>query len=161
MKTYRSLFLMIFVTMDIGLLLVTLQSVVAHAMLRRSDPAADAVLDSSPSEAVAWFSQALSTGSHLSVFDAQFRPVDKGATFIDASDATLMRIQLNALSPGRYTVNWKANSVDGHESSGAYDFFVRESPSASLNVIIGGVGLLIALMVMGFLLVKNRRRSGY
>lgn len=159
MKTYRSLFLMIFVI--IGPLLGVLQSVVAHAMLRRSDPAADAVLDSSPSEVLAWFSEALSTGSRLSIFDSNFRPVDKGATFIDASDATLMRIQLNALPPGRYTVNWKANSVDGHESSGAYDFFVRESPGLSLSVILGGVGLLIAILVMGFLMIKNKRKSSY
>ena len=152
---------MIFVTMDIGLLLFTLQSVIAHAALVRSDPPADGVLDSSPPEVFVWFSQALSTGSHLSVFDSHFQAVDKGATFIDASDATLMRAQLNSLSPGRYTVNWKANSVDGHGSSGSYDFFVRESPGISLDVIVGGVGVLLALVIVGFLVIRNRRQANY
>src|SRR5260221_1930187 len=162
MKTYRSLFLMIFVTMDIGLLLFAVQTVIAHAALVRSDPPADGVLDSSPPEVFVWFSQALSTGSHLSVFDSRFQSVDKGSTFIDASDATLMRAQLNSLPPGRYTVNWKANSVDGHASSGAYDFFVRESPSVSLDVIVGGVALLLALIVVvGFLVVRNMRRTEF
>jgi len=66
-----------------------------------SDPAAGAVLDHAPVEIFAWFSQPLSTGSRLSVFDDQFQPVDKGQTFIDASDATLMRTQVQHLEPGR------------------------------------------------------------
>src|SRR5258708_5613723 len=94
----------------------------AHAELRRSDPAASAVLDRAPMEVSAWFSSPLSTGSKINVFGAQFQQVDKGETFIDASDATRMRVELVALSPGRYTVNWKAVAVDGHVSIGSYDF---------------------------------------
>src|SRR5262245_5681007 len=80
----------------------------AHAELRRSDPEAGAVLDRSPMEVSAWFSSPLSTGSKIGVFDGQFQAVDKGETFIDASDATRMRAEVVSLSPGRYTVNWKA-----------------------------------------------------
>jgi methionine-rich copper-binding protein CopC len=154
MKIYRPLFLLA----CFGLLLLTLHSVLAHAALVRSDPSADAIVDSSPPEIFVWFSQALSTGSHLQIIDSQFREVDKGSTFIDASDATLMRIQLNGLPPGRYTVNWKAESVDGHESSGAYDFFVRESTGISSEVLIGGVVLLILGVGLVFMVLLGRRR---
>jgi methionine-rich copper-binding protein CopC len=128
----------------------------AHAVLQRSDPSAGQVLGQSPSEVFAWFSEPLSTGSRLSIFDAQFQTVDKGQTFIDASDATLMRAQVKFLAPGRYTVNWKANSVDGHESSGSYDFVVQEAPNYA-PIIIGGV--VVVLLAIGLLLTRVLSRK--
>jgi methionine-rich copper-binding protein CopC len=142
-----------------GLLALTVIPALAHAELLRSDPAAGAVLDHAPAEVFAWFSQPLSTGSRLSVFDSQFQPVDKGQTFIDASDATLMRTQVQPLAPGRYTVNWKANSVDGHESSGSYDFIVQEAPT-NTPLIIGAVALGIVIIgLIVSMILSNRKRS--
>src|SRR5579859_8190884 len=80
----------------------------AHAALVRADPAPDAILDRAPSAVYTWFSQPLSPGSHLSIFDAQFQTVDKGDTGIDDHDPTLMRVDIDDLAPGRYTVNWQA-----------------------------------------------------
>src|SRR5260221_5780996 len=150
MKIYRTFLLMI----ATGLITLMAIPALAHADLLRSDPAAGAVLDHAPSEIFAWFSQPLSTGSRLSVFDAQFQPVDKGQTFIDASDATLMRTQVQHLQPGRYTVTWKANSVDGHESNGSYDFIVQDSPNYT-PAIIGAVALVIMLIVVIVALLVN------
>src|SRR6187399_1642202 len=118
MKTYRFLFPILL----IGLLLLNAIPVVSEPKLRRSDPASDALLDGPPSEIFVWYSEALSTGSNLTIFDEQFQSVDKGQTFIDASDATLMRAPLTQLPPGHYTVKWKANSVNGHFASGTYNF---------------------------------------
>jgi methionine-rich copper-binding protein CopC len=129
--------------------------VLAHAALVHADPSPGAVLDRAPSVVFAWFSQPLSTGSHISIFDDQFQPVDKGQTFIDASDATLMRTELNPLAPGRYTVNWQAMSIDGHKSSGSYDFVVREGSDISPVVIGGGIGVL----ALGLLLIVLGRRT--
>jgi copper resistance protein C len=121
----------------------------AHAELRRSDPEADAVLDRAPMEVSAWFSSQLSTGSKIGVFDGQFQAVDKGETFIDASDATRMQTELVPLSPGRYTVNWKAVAIDGHVSSGSYDFTVRESSALSpLVIVVAAGGILIAAAIV-------------
>jgi methionine-rich copper-binding protein CopC len=143
----------------IGLLLVTFTPVVANAVLRRSDPSSGAVLDRSPVEVFVWFSETLSTGSQLSVFDEQFQPVDKGKTFIDASDATLMRVQLAPLGPGRYTVRWKASAIDGHMSSGSYDFTVRQDAGLSPALIAAGAGALLVVIALGALIGRRIVRA--
>jgi copper resistance protein C len=160
MKPYRFPLLLI-----LSSLLCTVVSILssrtlirAHAELRRSDPEAGAVLDRSPLEVSAWFSTQLSTGSKIGVFDGQFQAVDKGETFIDASDATRMRAEVMPLAPGRYTVNWKAVSIDGHVLNGSYDFTVRQSPWLSplaIAVIIGAVVLVVAI----FLLARRPPKS--
>jgi methionine-rich copper-binding protein CopC len=155
MKSYRlSLILVAFV-----LLFVTRSPILAYAELRRSDPPSGAVLDHSPVEVFVWFSEPLSTGSKLSVFDEQFQPVDKGTTFIDASDATLMRVQLAPLGPGRYTVNWTASTVDGRVSNGSYDFTVRESAGLSPALIAAGAGGLIVVVALVVLIGWRAVRS--
>ena len=143
----------------LGLLLASLAPLapaLGHASLVRSDPSAGEVVDRAPSEVFVWFSQQLSTGSKLTVFDGQFQAVDKGETFIDASDATLMRIQLAPLGPGRYTVNWKASAVDGHTSSGSFDFFVRDAGLSPLVFAGIAAGTLI---VLGLIFAISRARS--
>ncbi|MEP7289575.1 MAG: copper resistance CopC family protein [Chloroflexota bacterium] len=144
MKPYYSLLVMIiFVIVVIGPSMG--RYALAQSILRRSDPALDAVLDRPPSEVFVWFTEPLSTGSRLNVFDDQFQDVDKGQTFIDASDATLMRAQIRDLSPGRYTVNWKANTVDGREITGSYNFKVRSTPNMTLLI---GLGVLLMLSIV-------------
>src|SRR5688572_29347269 len=98
MKAYR-LFLIGSALLLALISLASIRHTLAHADLRRSDPAAGAILDRPPMEVSVWFSAPLSTGSKLSVFDAQFQSVDKGETFIDASDATRMRVELVPLTP--------------------------------------------------------------
>ncbi len=159
MKTYSLSALMVICTTAISLFVLTSKTTLAHAGLLRSDPPAGATLDRAPVEAFLWFSEPLSTGSHVSVFDTHFQPVDTGETFIDASDATLMRVKLQPLPPGRYTVNWKASSVDGHETSGSYDFFVAEPPGVPpLLAIVLGVLIAAVLILMLVNWVFNRLR---
>src|SRR5258708_3023773 len=101
MKSAR--FLLLPFTLMLGFALLPLVAIpaLAHAMLRRSDPAADAELDSSPSQVSTWFTQPLTTGSRLSIFDSQFQAVDQGSTYIDSSDATLMQMKLAGIGAGR------------------------------------------------------------
>jgi methionine-rich copper-binding protein CopC len=155
MKSYQLSVILI----AVGLLFVALSPIAANAELRRSDPSSGAVLERSPVEVFVWFSEPLSTGSKLSVFDEQFQPVDKGKTFIDASDATLMRVQLVPLGPGRYTVNWTASGVDGHVSSGSYDLIVREDTGLSPALIAAGAGTLIVVVVLVGLIGRRIGRS--
>src|SRR5881392_2912736 len=94
----------------------------AHAALVRAEPAPDAVLDHAPIEIRTWFSSPLIAGSRLKVFDSQFRAAAIGPTVIDSADPTLMHAPIEALQPGRYTVNWEATADDGHVSLGSYEF---------------------------------------
>lgn len=126
----------------------------AHAALVRADPAPDAILDRAPAAVYTWFSQPLSTGSRLSIFDAQFQTVDKANTMIDDHDSTLMHVDVDDLGPGRYTVNWQAVAIDGHSTTGSYDFIVRDTTTITLPVLIGG-GLVLGAAVV--LLVAFRR----
>ena len=146
---------------SISLMLVSIAMTVpalAHAALVRADPAPDAILDRAPSAVYTWFSQPLSPGSHLSIFDAQFQTVDKGDTAIDDHDSTLMRVDLNDLAPGRYTVNWQAIAVaDGHKTTGSYDFIVRDTTTFTLPVVIGGVVLGAAVVLM--IVMRQARRA--
>jgi methionine-rich copper-binding protein CopC len=141
----------------IGLLFLSFTHALAHAALVRSDPPAGATLDRAPSEVFVWFSEQLSTGSKLTVFDSQFQAVDKGETFIDASDTTLMRVQLAPLGSGRYTVNWKASAIDGHVSSGSFDFFVRDAGLPPLVIAALAAAVLIVLGVV-FAISRTRNR---
>ncbi len=70
-----------------------------------------------------WFAQELEPAfSTLSVQDAAGKRVDKG----DAKDAQdLMQVSLPVLAPGRYTVKWRALSVDTHVTEGDFSFEVQ------------------------------------
>jgi methionine-rich copper-binding protein CopC len=142
-------------------LFIPARPALAHAELRHSDPAPGATLDRPPTEVFVWFSMPLSTGSKLSVYDGQFQVADKGETFIDASDARLMRIRLGSIGPGRYTVVWKAAAVDGHVTTGSYDFYVRSGPELPVLAIAAGVGGAFLLLIVGLWLrsriIRNRR----
>jgi copper transport protein len=141
------------------ILAFTLSLASAHATLVRSDPPAGAVVDRPPGEIFTWFSQALSTGSKLSVFDEQFQSVDDGQTFIDASDATLLRVRLNSLIPGRYTVNWKTSAVDGHVSSGSFDFTVSPPSGPAPWMIAAAAGGIAAVAVLAWGLSRRSRSA--
>ncbi|HLY27356.1 MAG TPA: copper resistance CopC family protein [Aggregatilineales bacterium] len=159
MKSLRILLSPLALMLGCALLPLLAIPALAHAMLRRSDPPADAELDVPPTLVSAWFTQALTTGSRLSVFDSQFQAVDLGQTYIDASDATLMQIKLAPVAPGRYTVNWKAESVDGHESLGSFQFIVAPPPGTPWYVIAGvAVVVLVVGVVVGDLLLERFRR---
>lgn len=145
-------------------MLIPTRPALAHAELRHSDPAPGATLDRPPMEVFVWFSMPLSTGSKLSVYDGQFQAADMGATFIDASDARLMRIRLGSIGPGRYTVVWKSVAVDAHVTTGSYDFYVRSGPELPVFAIAAGVGASLLLVVVAFWLrrrIIRNRRQGY
>ncbi len=136
----------------------TLVPALAHAALVRADRAPDAILDRAPSSVYTWFSQPLSPGSHLKLFDAQFQVVDKGDTVIDDHDSTLMHVDLADLAPGRYTVNWQAATADGHTTTGSYDFIVRDTTAITPPVLIGG-GLILGVAVILLILMRRPRRA--
>ena len=138
--------------------LATIVPALAHAALVRADPAPDAILDRAPSVVYTWFSQPLSPGSHLNIFDAQFQIVDKGNTVIDTHDSTLMRVDLADLAAGRYTVNWQALTADGHTTTGSYDFIVRDTTAITMPVLIGG-GVILGVAVLLLILVRRPRHT--
>src|SRR5258708_8948548 len=96
----------------------------AHALLVRSDPAADAILQSPPTHVRLTFSENLNAGtSRAVVVDTTNRQVDDKNSTVNAGNAHEMDVGLPLLKAGTYVVAWRAQSADdGHITSGSLIF---------------------------------------
>jgi copper transport protein len=112
-------------------------SVSAHALLVRSVPAANAVLEQPPVQVELYFSEPLEpTLSSISVVDSNIRIVDAGDVRVDSTDPTRMTVTLHALPDGVYTVSWKAlSAIDGHQSGGTFPFAVGAASASAVQSI--------------------------
>jgi methionine-rich copper-binding protein CopC len=95
----------------------------AHALLDRADPRVGSTLTAAPSEVSLFFSQNLEAAfSTAEVTDASGQRVDEGKPRIEGN---VMRVQLRAIPPGAYRVEWHVLSVDTHTTEGRFSFEVR------------------------------------
>lgn len=95
----------------------------AHALLVRSVPEANAELQTPPTAIEMWFSEALeSSFSHARLLDAAGNEVTGvGPAAVHPEDPTHMTLPVAGLEPGIYTVVWTTLSqVDGHEWIGSF-----------------------------------------
>jgi len=109
----------------------------AHALLVRSVPAANAVLELPPVQVELYFSEQLEpTLSSISVVDSNIRIVDAGDVRVDSTDPTRMTVTLHALPDGVYTVSWTAlSAIDGHQSGGTFPFAVGAASASAVQSI--------------------------
>ncbi|MCE7987725.1 MAG: copper resistance protein CopC [Caldilinea sp. CFX5] len=115
------------------------RSALAHADLDRSDPAADALLTTAPTQVQLWFTQELfrrQGQNRIEVYAADGSRQEQGEAAIDDDDRTLLTVALQPdLPPGVYTVRWQAvSSEDGHESAGEFSFTVATGDAAAAPV---------------------------
>jgi methionine-rich copper-binding protein CopC len=104
-------------------LLLLPATVLAHAELETTTPDDGAVVEGTPTEIVATFSEALDDGSSLSLRDAAGDEVARSEP--DPDDPTRMVIaDVPELAPGAYTVRWTASSDDGHLERDTWSFTV-------------------------------------
>jgi methionine-rich copper-binding protein CopC len=97
----------------------------AHASLDRAEPAVGSTVHGSPPQLRLRFTQRLEPAfSKVQVRDRSGKQVDKGDPEVDRTDATLLRVSLPKLAPGRYRVKWRVLAVDTHVSEGAFTFDV-------------------------------------
>lgn len=109
----------------LGLGLALAPPAAAHDSLVASDPTADAVLGSAPSDVSLTFSgELLDVGATVMVVDSAGTD-HAGAPVVDGPRLTT---PLGALPDGSYTVRWRVVSSDGHPISGIIPFVVG-SPS--------------------------------
>jgi methionine-rich copper-binding protein CopC len=100
----------------------------AHAELRRAAPAAGATVSSGPAEVLVNFSEPLEPAfSSLMVRDVAGKRVDKADAHLDQTDRTTMRVSLQSLAEGAYTVTWRAVTADTHRTTGSFMFHVGGS----------------------------------
>ena len=100
----------------------------AHTVLTGSDPAADATLDTGPTRVTATFNEDLQpTFAAMTVVGPDGNLWSQGDTAVKGPTAG---VGLRPLGPsGRYTVNYRVTSDDGHVVSGSWSFTVRAATS--------------------------------
>jgi methionine-rich copper-binding protein CopC len=112
-------------------------SVSAHALLVRSSPEANAILQQAPVQVELFFSESLEPNlSSITVVDSNNLTVDAGDVRVDPSDPRRMTVTLHALTDGVYTVSWKAlSAIDGHQTVGTFPFAVGDASVAALESV--------------------------
>ena len=99
----------------------------AHAFLDRSEPRVGATVSAAPGELTLRFSEEIEPAfSTVKVLDAKGKRVDKADVRVDLADRTTLRVSLEALGPGVYTVMWRVISVDTHVTEGDFTFHVAQ-----------------------------------
>jgi methionine-rich copper-binding protein CopC len=106
----------------LALLTVLVTPALAHALLARSLPEANAALDRAPAQIELFFTETLEPSfSTITVFNSSAAQVDNGDSKLDPADHTHLTVSLRSLPDGVYTVAWKAlSAVDGHVTTGSF-----------------------------------------
>ena len=123
----------------------------AHALLVKSDPAANAILNAPPAQVKMWFSEDINPGtSRAVVVDTTNREVDNKDAHVSDDDSKEMIVTLPLLKAGTYVVVWRTQSADdGHIPGGSFIFRIA-APDGSVppvpatlpsGNIPGGAGL--------------------
>jgi copper resistance protein C len=100
-------------------------TVFAHAFLDHASPAVGSSVPSAPAAVTMWFTQQLEPAfTTATVTDKSGKNVDSGAAEVNPKDPMELRVPLNPLPPGTYTVAWHALSVDTHTTTGHFTFTV-------------------------------------
>ncbi len=95
----------------------------AHAFLEHAEPRVGSVVNVAPPELKLSFSEPIEPAfSSAKVLDGAGRRVDKGDVRVDPAERGVLRVSLQALPAGAYTVQWRAVSVDTHVTTGGFGF---------------------------------------
>jgi copper transport protein len=124
------------ITISLGLLLwsaIWAPPSHAHALLVRSQPAANTSLAQPPTSIEMWFSEPLEeTFTSARLLSSAGEELETGRPIVDPTDATHLSLPVGQLEPGFYTVAWQTLSqVDGHEWIGSFPFTVLNPDGSS------------------------------
>jgi copper resistance protein C len=98
----------------------------AHAYLVKSLPAQRAVLHRAPSKIQLWFNERLEPRySSLSVLGDVGKAVALEHSAVDPNDGKLLTATIKALPAGRYRVEFRVLSVDGHVVQDQFFFTIK------------------------------------
>ena len=98
----------------------------AHAHLKSAVPAPDSVVKPAPTELDLTFTEGLNLKfSGVKITGPQDLAVEIGKATLTDGDTTLVVPFADALAAGRYKVEWRALSADGHKSKGEFGFTVQ------------------------------------
>ena len=118
-----------FLVAVVGLLLLVAPPASAHAMLERSNPAADEVLAAPPTSIDLVFNEAITLlPDSVRVFGPDSARVDVGPVEHAGSDAATAEVGVRPdLPDGTYLVSYRVVSADSHPVEGAYTFVIGDA----------------------------------
>jgi len=107
-------------------LMFSVNAAMAHATLIKSDPSRRASLSVPPKQIQLWFNEKIEVSyATVVVFDVSKNPVTQNGPEAVADDPKSVILHLPDLEAGRYTVQYRVMSVDGHVIESSYDFIVK------------------------------------
>lgn len=115
------------------LFILKVEPILAHAELVTAEPAPGARLYQSPSQVRLTFGEPVTPDSTIVLFGNNFQMINGIQMLHDATMPEQLAATVPALSPGQYTVQWQAVSVDGDVVSGSYAFNVTGSFLDAVN----------------------------
>lgn len=97
----------------------------AHAHIKTASPA-DGSTVAAPAEVTLGFTEELEVKlSSITVKDARGEVVSAAPAEAVPGDRKALKVRLKPASPGIYSVEWAATSVDTHRVTGQYRFTIR------------------------------------
>ncbi|PXW83531.1 hypothetical protein C8R34_12755 [Nitrosomonas sp. Nm84] len=107
-------------------LLFQANSVMAHATLVKSDPPRRASLSIPPKQIQLWFNEKIE-GSYASVavLDSNKKSITDNSPEVVSDDPKSVVLNIPEIESGRYTVQYRVMSVDGHVIESSFDFSVK------------------------------------
>ncbi len=125
-KAKQFIFLITIVTLLAGL--IHTSNVYAHATLTKSEPPRRASLSVPPKHIQLWFNEEIE-GSYaaITVLDADKNSVTESVPEIVPDDLKSVVLPLPELKSGRYTVQYRILSVDGHVVESSFGFMVKNT----------------------------------
>jgi copper transport protein len=122
-----------------ALLALPASSVLAHAALQTSTPAANSVLETGPTAIVLDFDEDIESSlADIQLFDAAGTRIDTGPAG-QGADATIATVSVPTLQDGLYAVTWRVTSADGHVVEGAFSFQVGTAGTGNAQDLIDQV----------------------
>ncbi len=135
----------------------------AHAVLVRTEPAANSIAAQPPAEIRLWFTEPLEPNfSRIRLRDSTGAAVDTTPSQVDSTDALQMVLPLDTLPDGLYSVSWQVvSSADGHQTAGNFPFTVgdtvstasvaapTDTPIPTLDAVIRWINILGLAMAVG------------
>jgi len=125
----------------------------AHALAQSSDPADGATVEQPPAAITITFGEAPDTKlSTITVLDTSGRSFDAGPTEAVPGTTEQLRVAVNPLPRGVYTVSWRTvSTVDGHFATGSFAFGVGVAPTGTsgASATVSGAPPPSALAVAG------------
>ncbi|HEV8327905.1 MAG TPA: copper resistance CopC family protein [Nitrospiraceae bacterium] len=98
----------------------------AHAALVKTEPPRRALLAKAPAEVRLWFNEDIESAyASLVVLDIGKQPVTEVTPHLAPGDQKSLVLPLPELAPGKYSVQFRVLSLDGHVIQSSFDFTVK------------------------------------